>query len=327
MTQVYDWNKLSEKKRDKLLNVRNFVFIPGPIDLSKNRVKQIISKVKVLRLRSKQAVKQQNKVLFGCLKDEWIPGLEGSLQFSPLKLDKLKKLAEKLDFDIIKHFHKDTKYIVKEIKPKRVIFINGSWNGPIHYKSMYWKALDSGAKVRLVSPFAAEKEAKKFTKEIEEQYEKEKLYLKKKKYSDAEIFQIIKQRKKQSWDWVGLIAAALVKDGKILTLAHNRVLPYQAYQMHFGSIREKKQIPSQEMIETHLTNHAECEILEQVRRDKISLKNTWLYLNIFPCPVCAKMLSRTEIEGIVYSQDHNLGNDIGYKTLQACGKKLRRVVV
>jgi len=111
-----------------------------------------------------------------------------------------------------------------------------------------------------------------------------------------------------------------------LAVAFNRVVPYQAYQMHFGSIREKNHIPAQEMLETQLTNHAEVEILELARRQRINLKGATFYINIFPCPICAKMLSRTEINGITYSQDHNLGNDIGYKVLKISGKKIKRVV-
>jgi dCMP deaminase len=313
---TYDWNKLSDKDKKNLAALKKVTFIAGPVLMGTKRIDQILTNL------------SDSAVLFGCLKDEWIPGLEGFLQFAPLKVEKLNKLksreAEKLA--VLNHFQKDLKYIIRELKPKIVVFINGSWFQQIHYRKEFWEAVNIAAKIRLETPFTSEYEAKRFAKKIEAIYEAEKLYSKSKKYSDKEIFQILEKKRRHSWDWCGQPTAALVRNGRILALTHNRVMPYQAFQMHEGSIREKLQVPAQEMIETHLTNHAEVEMLEVARRGKIRLENTSLYMNIFPCPVCAKMLARTPIKRIVYEQDHNLGNTIGYKVLEASGVKIRRVV-
>ena len=314
---LLDWNKLDDKKRHRLAKARNIAFIAGSVRMSKRRIKQIITNFK------------NTNLLFGCLKDEEIPGLEGSPQFLPLRLEELAKaVGKESKVAILHHFHKDIKHIIKELTPSKVIFVNGSWAGQIHYRSEYWKALEVGAKVELISPFVSEREAKNFELKIKnEELKIKKLYSKTKKYSDRELLNIAKEVAKVSWDWIGQIGAVLARKGKVLAVAYNRVVPYQAFQMHFGSIREKKHIPAQEMLETQLTNHAEVEILEIARRERINLKGATLYINIFPCPICAKMLSRTEIDGITYSQDHNLGNDIGYKVLEMSGKKVKRVVI
>lgn len=328
---LLDWNKLSDKNKKRLAKVRDLTFVAGPIRISKKRFKQIKTNL------------VDGTLLFGCLKDDEIPGLEGSPQFRPLRLQELRKaLGRRLKAKgprskalILYHFHKDSKYIIKELKPAKVIFVNGSWAGQIHYRSEYWKALEVGAKMELVSPFTSEREAKNFEREAGSPSTSlrtsgkrmAKLYLKTKKYSDRELLGIARSVAKASWDWIGQIGTVLARNGKVLAVAYNRVVPYQAYQMHFGSIREKRHIPAQEMLETQLTNHAESEILEIARRQRINLKGSTLYINIFPCPICAKMLSRTEVERIVYSQDHNLGNDIGYKVLEMSGKKLKRVVI
>ncbi|MBU0975799.1 MAG: deaminase [Patescibacteria group bacterium] len=315
--KILDWNKLNDKDKKKLTGSRKLAFVAGPVQMSDKRVRELISELSECQL------------LFGCLKDEWIPGLEGFLQFSPLKIEELNKPKSRPIEKpaILSHFQKDLKYIIRELKPKVVVFINGSWFQQIHYRKEFWEAVSVGAKIELKSPFVNEAEAKRFTKKIEENYEAEKLYSKTKKYSDREIFQILEKKRRHSWDWCGQPTAALVRNGRILALTHNRVMSYQAYQMHDGSIREKFQVPAQEMIETHLTNHAEVEMLEVARRERIRLENTSLYMNIFPCPVCAKMLARTPIRKVVYAQDHNLGNTIGYKVLEASGVKLKRVVV
>jgi deoxycytidylate deaminase len=322
MAKLLDWDKLSDKDRKKVSKSRKLTFIAGPVRLSKRRITQIVTNL------------ANTSLLLGCLKDEEIPGLEGSPQFWPLRLEELLKAAGSRSpcltaggkAQVLHHFHKDIKYIIKELKPSKVIFVNGSWAGQIHYRSEYWQALDVGAKVELVSPFTSEREGKNYEQIANSEQRIAKLYKKTKKYSDKELLGIAKKIAKASWDWIGQIGAVLAKKGRILAIACNRVVPYQAYQMHFGSIREKRHIPAQEMLETQLTNHAESEILEITRRQKINLKGTTLYINIFPCPTCAKMLSRTEIETIVYSQDHNLGNDFGYKVLEMSGKKLKRIV-
>ena len=314
--RILDWNKLTDKRKKEIKECKNRVYIMGPVDMSKERVMQLAKLYK-------------GNIIFGCLKDDEIPDLESSFQFMPLKLIKLIDiLKNNKDISILKHFHKDTKYIIKELEPLRVVFINGSWAGLIHYNSFYWAAVDRNAKIELISPFVNEKEALGYQKGIyKSRISHNKLYVKNKKYKQEDLMKLTFKISKYSWDWVGQIGTILVKKGRILAATWNRVLPYEAYQMHFGSIREKKQIPSQEMIETHLTNHAECEILETARRERINIKGSSLFINIFPCPVCARVLSRTEIKEIVYTHDHNLSNDIGYKILEMSGKRIKRLVV
>lgn len=314
---ILDWNKLRDKDKKKLSEVKSIAFIAGPVCVSKRRIKQIVADLAGARL------------LFGCLKDEGIPDLEGSLHFQPLELKELTKaLDKKLNVSILCHFHKDIKHIIKELKPSKVLFVNGSWKGQIHYRSEYWKAVDVGAKIELISPFMSDREAKNYERRAKSgERGAKQLYKKRERYSDEQLIELAWEIRKFSWDWIGQIGAVLARKGKVLAVAWNRVLPYEAYQMHVGSPREAKQIPSQEMLETQLTNHAECEILEIARRNNINLNGTSIYINLFPCPICAKNLSRTEIERIVYSQDHNLGNDIGYKILEMSGKKIKRIVV
>jgi len=313
--KIFDWNKISSRKK-KLLREEKTIFILGPVHISKKRIKDICKLYK-------------GNILFGCLKDTEIPGLEDSLHFKLLlEEDLIQGLKRVKKANLLKHFHKDTKYIIKELEPKKVIFINGSWSGPLHYRSMYWKAIDRKAEVDIISAFVGEEEAREYQKKIyKERIKPGELYSKRKKYADKELLVLAQKLSCYSWDWIGQIAAVLAKKGKVLALAWNRVLPYEAFQMYDGAPRGRMQIPSQEKLETQLTNHAESEILETCRRECINMKDTFLYINIFPCPICAKNLSQTDIKGIIYSHDHNLSNDIGYKILEAEGKILKRIVI
>jgi len=311
MTRLLDWNNLSEKDKKHISAIANMCFVAGSIVLSTKRIKELVREQK------------GRSVLLGVLKDKEIPGLEDSPHFEPLRLETVKSAVKGLkNVNILQYFHRDAKYIIKELSPREVVFINGSWPGQIHYRSEYWKAIEAGSEVSLKSPFVNEIEAKAYEKRystVERNYTG--------KYSETELLKIAKEVAAQSWDWIGRTGAVLARKGKVLMTAYNRVLPYQANQLHNGSIRERLFIPAQEMLETHLTNHAECELLEKVRRRGISLVDAELFINLFPCPFCAKVLARTDLSGIVYSQDHNLGNDIGYTILEAYGKKIRRVVI
>lgn len=309
---IIDWNRIKKAQKSNLRDLK-IVFVAGSICVSMERVKEIVSSV------------PGDRLVFGVLKDEWIPGLEGSLHFKPMQLLEIEAMKSSIQLFVLHYFYKDLKYIIKALNPQKILFVNGSWSGQLHYQEFYWTALKRGIDIELVSPFIDETEASNYEESICGSYKK--LYQKNKKYSDDEIFGIIETQRQRSWDWIGQTACALVQKQKILALAHNRVMPYQAYQLHEGSIREQLQTPAQEMIETQLTNHAEVELVLECLRSGIDMSNSSLYINMFPCPVCAKMLARTEISEILYRQDHNLGNDIGYRILEKSGKSLRRMVM
>lgn len=311
--KIHHWNKLNDKEKE-VLKRQKVILVAGPIDITRKRIVEIIN-----------LYKSEENVLFGCLESRYIDGFEDSLQFKSLTLERLARVKEVKK--VMCYFQKDLKYIIRELKPKVIIFVNGSWQGQIHYRKDYWEAVGIKSEIKLISPFSSEKEAINYSIKIQRQYDSSKLFKNSHKYSDAEIFQILEKKRKESWDWIGQPTAALVKNGEILALAHNRVVPYESYQMHFGSLRELMQTPAQEMMETQMTNHAETELMEIARRLSIKLQGVALYASIFPCPICAKMISRTPIKRIVYSQDHNLGNTFGYKVLEKSGVKLKRVVL
>jgi len=58
-------------------------------------------------------------------------------------------------------------------------------------------------------------------------------------------------------------------------------------------------------------------------REKIDLAGTSLYINLLPCPICARMLVRSPIGTIVYQHDHSDG--YGFKLLKQAGEKVKRL--
>lgn len=315
---VLDWNDLSSKHKKHIDSKSENVFIVGPVDISNKRIKKLLNDY------------NEVDIIFGCLKDNHIPGLEGSPHFKPLRFDKLFSIIENTgNCLILKHFHRDIKHAISEIGFSEVVFTNGSWQGPLHYKAEYWNALKSNANIRVISPFCNKQKAKKYSERYEKKNAKklENMIDLDKEYTNEQLLKLSNKVSTASWDWLGQTAGILTKNGKILEYAWNRVVPFEAYQMHHGSLREQKHIPSQKMLETHYTNHFEMELLEKARRKNIDISGATLVSNLFPCPICAKALSRTNIAEIIYSQDHNHEYSFGYKALEASGIKLKRIVI
>jgi deoxycytidylate deaminase len=71
-------------------------------------------------------------------------------------------------------------------------------------------------------------------------------------------------------------------------------------------------------------NHAEVELITQAVRDHLDLAGTTLFINVLPCPTCARMLTSTDIAEFVYAEDHSSGYAI--RMLEAAGKTVRRIV-
>ncbi|HEC64155.1 MAG TPA: hypothetical protein ENI23_02545 [bacterium] len=315
--KILDWNKLSPARKKSLSKKPTLTFIAGPREISKVRAKQLIEKYGT----------EENYLLFGVLKDNYIPELEFP-QFRSMKGDVVLRAVEKLGeigmgkLRILNHRHEDTAYIISELKPKKVIFINGSYKRAIHLRQEYWKALDAGAEVIMESVFINDSEAKRYFQKIEKRKSK-KEFDKYKVYTDKEILKLAEETSANSFDWIYPIGAVLGENGKPKILAHNAVLPYETYSALKGSIREKNKSPAGD--QNHYdTNHAEMEILERAREKRIGLRGKTLYINVFPCSTCCRILSRTELSRVVYSLEHS--SNYGIKLLKESGVKVEKIV-
>jgi deoxycytidylate deaminase len=92
--------------------------------------------------------------------------------------------------------------------------------------------------------------------------------------------------------------------------------------LHKGASKEKYLAPPHDL--NHFdTNHAEVELILTALNQGLNLTNASLYINLLPCPICARMLARTPIKEIIYQHDHSQG--YGFKLLTQAGKTLRRI--
>jgi deoxycytidylate deaminase len=56
----------------------------------------------------------------------------------------------------------------------------------------------------------------------------------------------------------------------------------------------------------------------------MDMKGSSLFINLLPCPTCARLLSQLPLGEVVYVEDHSDGYAV--KILETSGKKVRRVV-
>lgn len=262
-------------------------------------------------------------VIWGCLKNEYIEGYEGSPQFRSLQLPDLQAaLAGQNDVEVLQYFQRDINYIFQELDFSAVIFINGSWDRSLHHRPEIWTLINKKVPYKLVSPFISEAEAKKYA----ERMTKEVLVvtpIPQKKLSDERIFDFLNKLATRSFATDFRTSACLVKDGRIVLASHNMVVPYETYAWHHGPIKEQHFSPVNDL--NHFdTVHAEVNLLIEANKSGVDLRGSTLYINLMPCPTCARMLTQVPIKEIVYQHDHS----DGYATLMLtrAGKQIRRFI-
>lgn len=125
------------------------------------------------------------------------------------------------------------------------------------------------------------------------------------------MLQAIKMGEK-SLDWWRQVGAMVVKDGKVIASIWNKHTPDEQQPYYDGDPRAEF---SQGIhLELTTAEHSEAYLVGEAACEGVALKGTDLYVSTFPCPPCARLLSRTKIKRLFYHE--------GYATLD--GEKVLR---
>jgi len=92
----------------------------------------------------------------------------------------------------------------------------------------------------------------------------------------------------KSSDWWRHVGGVVVKDDKIIASGHNHHIPSDHTPYMNGDPRDVIESGTLNLVYTSL--HAEQSIIAESARNGISLEGTDMYLNVFPCPLCAKLM-------------------------------------
>ncbi len=314
----FDWNELAFGSK-KPLNSLKATFIAAPRQISAARFTQLV----------KEYLPKGN-VILGLAKEEFVEGFEGQPQFRMLEAKTVQPIIDKVNTSPSKHkiatlayAQRDLLHVINGLSVREFIGVNGSWKYTFHTQPPYYALARNGVPYKLVSPFTDETEAKKFAAGV-----KLPPMPAKGRFSDKEMLELAQNAAAHSFDNGFQTGVTLgKKSGKeydLLAWNFNEVVPYLTYAMHFGASRETNFSPPNDL-NHYDTVHAEVALLAKAAKDKTNLKGTTLFINLLPCPTCARMFTKTEIDEFVYQEDHS--NGYAVKMLEAAGKKVRRVVL
>jgi dCMP deaminase len=101
------------------------------------------------------------------------------------------------------------------------------------------------------------------------------------------------EKSSDNWRHVGGI---IVKDGKILLSAHNTHVPSE--HMPYVNGDPRSNFHKGNNIEISTAIHAEAYLIAQAAHEGISLEGADMYVTVFPCPPCAKLIAYSGIKNL-----------------------------
>lgn len=314
---TFDWSELAFSSKRPIKDL-DAVFIAAPRAMSSKRLAQLV----------KQYLPKSN-ILLGLAKEAYVLGLEEQAQFTMLEPAAVKPIVAKVDRAASQHklyslryFQRDLKHILEKVPFRQIVLVNGSWYQSFHHKPEFYILANRHTPYIMVSPFADEQEALDYA----QQYQPPAPVIPTRPLSEKEMFTLATAAAKQSFSSADFqTGVALGRQAGAaytpLATAFNRVVPFQTYAWHYGSVREQHFSPAHDL-NYYDTNHAEVEFILQAQRTCLELTDTTLFINLLPCPTCARMLCDTPIKEFIYLHDHSEG--YAYELLQRAGKLVRR---
>ena len=312
-----DWSDLAFGNK-KALKGLNAVFIVAPREISKKRLIQII----------KEYLPKVN-IVIGCAKELFIDGFNDQSQFKTLQINssdelitKVNKSASPNKITVLHYNQSDISHILEKARFKLVLLVNGSWHNSFHTRPEYYTLVSNKIDFKLISPFVDENEAKEYSDNFKIKIEKTDELL-----SDLQMMEIANRAAVNSFDCSHQTGVAVGKKVgnkyKLITTAYNKVVPYQTLAWHFGAQRERHLSPPGDL-NYYDAIHAEIMMIVDASRNKINLADTIMFINLLPCPTCARMLCESDINEIVYSLDHSEGYAVAL--LEKAGKTVTRSI-
>ncbi len=105
-----------------------------------------------------------------------------------------------------------------------------------------------------------------------------------------------------SSDWWRQVGAVVVKDGTVIMRAHNRHMPSEQMPYIEGDPRDFVEAGTKTELATAL--HCEQQLVAEAARTGKSLEGSSIYVTVFPCPVCAKLVAYSGIKQCYFAGGH-----------------------
>lgn len=319
-----DWSAIAFGS-NKVLRDLQATFIAAPRKMSAERLKQLV-----------KTYLPQGNIILGIAKEPFVEGMEGQPHFAMLRLEEVQPLCDQVNarakFKIytLQYFQREARFIFEKGKFKKVVLVNGSWRYAFHNSPSYYTLVNKGSAYEFVSPFVGEQEAHEYEAVL---WPKMSASLwpeePKGRFSEHEMMDFAAKIAKLSYDYsfqTGVVLGRRTQDGKyrFMAASFNKVVPFQTHILHYGSAREAHFSPPGDL-NYYDAVHAETMLVIKAADQKLDLAGTTVFINLLPCPFCARMFAETAIAEVVYCLDHSDGYAV--KLLEKAGKQVRRLVV
>lgn len=111
---------------------------------------------------------------------------------------------------------------------------------------------------------------------------------------DNLMMELAEAESKQSSDWWRQIGAVVVKNNQVLLTAHNQHEPSEQTPYVVGDPRDVIAAGEHNLLYTSI--HAEQLLVAQAAGRGTSLQDTSIYINVFPCPLCTKLIAHAGVK-------------------------------
>lgn len=324
MKPDFDWSELAFASK-KPIRTLNAIFIAAPRTITRRRFAQLIKLYLPL-----------GDIVVGIAKESYVLGFEDQPQFTTLKLSEIDEVIQKVNnagaphkIYTLSYFQREQKHLFEKTGFQRAVFINGSWKFSFHTSETFYALIKAEVSYEQVSPFADEQEARDYEAatwpKLHEQYEVKPGG----SFTETAMLEAAQTASRASYDHSYQTGLALGKktdkagEYTLIATTFNKVVPFQTYAWHYGPSREVNFSPPGDLNHYDAV-HAEVELIIKATEEKIDLNGTTLFINLLPCPSCARMFTETKITEFVYSEDHSAGYAV--QLLEKAGKTVRRFV-
>lgn len=316
---TFDWNDLAFGSK-KTVSSLKATFVAAPRQISQKRLKQLV----------KDYLPKGNIVL-GIAKEQYVDGLGPSPAFHMLSRDDVQQIVALVNaasksnrIYYLRYSQRDLPHILEKISFRQILLVRGSWHTVFHGHKAYYVMANRGIPYAYISPFADETEALAYATEQDAALNHDFALPSAGQFSAEQMLALADIAAKHSLDYsfqTGAVLGRKTKTNKykLLAWSYNKVVPYQTYAMHHGNSREDNFSPPNDL-NYYDAIHAEMNLLVTAERQNIDLRGTSLFINLLPCPTCAKVLSQTDVASIIYRHDHSAG--YAADLFQATGIKL-----
>lgn len=140
---------------------------------------------------------------------------------------------------------------------------------------------------------------------------------------DREMIALAREKAEKSPDWWRQVGAVATKDGEVLFADYNEQMPCKDYGINtFGD--PKSNFGPGEAIDLTKPIHAEASIIASAARSGESLEGCNMYVTTFPCPACARLMSKAGIKTVYYQDGYSVMD--AEEVLKTADVKIVRVV-